>query len=189
MVNEFLSGFLEENDSSFAFVKSFIEFPYFLILIQVGPTEKLIHEFFVLLWFAFFGNFIQIVVFVDMSQESMVANKVKVSHEGFFFFCWRFFEFGFFQSFVELLIPFFLEFFPGDKSVLFIKNSDMFAVNRSIPLLLNFLVNFSDFPREYFFIEIGVVFWNQGSEKLREFFLFLIIGKELEGTIKNSSIV
>jgi hypothetical protein len=189
MVNEFLSGFLEENDSSFAFVKSFIEFLYFLILIQVGPTEKLIHEFFVFFWFAFLGNFIQIVVLVDMSQKSMVTNKVKIPHERFFFFCWRFFEFGFFQSFIELLIPFFFKFLPGDKSVLFIQNSGMFAVNRSIPLLLNFLVNFPDFPRECFFIEIGVVFWNQGSEKLREFFLFFIIGKELEGTIKNSTIV
>lgn len=160
MVNEFLGGFLEENDSSSAFIKSFIEFSYFLILIQVRPTEKLIHELFVFFWFAFFGNFIQIVVFVDMSEKSMVANKVKVPHEGFFFFCWKFFEFGFFQSFVEMLIPFFFKFFPSDKSVLFIKNSDMFAVNRSIPLLLNFLVNFSDFPRECFFIEIRVVFWN-----------------------------
>ncbi len=64
------------------------------------------------------------------------------------------------------------------------------TINRSVPFLLNFLVDFSDFPGEIFLVEIFVILRNKVFEMLgEEFFFRLLIRVEFKGTVEDSSVV
>jgi hypothetical protein len=69
-------------------------------------------------------------------------------------------------------------------------HSNRCTVNWSVPFLLNFLVDFSDFPGEIFLIEIFVILRYKSFEMLGDKFFFrLLIGVKFKGTVEDSSVV
>jgi hypothetical protein len=87
-----------------------------------------------------------------------------------------------------MFIPKLLEPFSCNEFSVF--DSSGGAVNRGVSLLLDFLVNFPNFPAESFGVEVWVIDDNEISEMLGDDFLFLLlIGVEFKGTVEDSSII
>jgi hypothetical protein len=85
----------------------------------------------------------------------MVADKIKCSHTLNFFLGGFFLEFGFGKGFFEIRVPFLFEFLGWNKFVVF--DSSGWTVDGSVSFLLDFFVDFSNFPGEDFFVEIFVI--------------------------------
>ena len=117
----------------------------------------------------------------------MVTNKIEIFHIIHFglgvFKCLSFFE-----GRIKILCPKLLESFNRDYFTFL--NACICVVNRSVPFLLHFLIDWSNFPGEFFVIKTVIVLRNESTEMIGNLsFLSLVVRVKLERTVDNASVV
>ena len=132
-------------------------------------------------------QFIEIFVIICVTEEGVEEDEV-VESGWIFLLLWEGDFFGF-RYFLELLLPFGLEFFFAHKAIVF--NSNMDSKGRAVSAHSDFLINFSQRPLEFLFIKIGEIgrnkLYKDVAELLQFFFIFLAV--ELKGIVHDITVI
>ena len=151
-VNESFGRLLEKENICRMLFQGLLYFFYFLWLVQVGPAEVLFGQSDIIFGGEFARlNFFQIINFVDIFDQSVITYQVKQFHIFYLLWCGLWLHFLLGSGLLVALIPFFFEFLLTDEFVIF--DTDIGAVNGSVPFDLDFLIDFTHIPLEGFFIE------------------------------------
>lgn len=118
----------------------------------------------------------------------MITYQVEQFHIFYLLWGWLWLYFLFSSRFLVAFVPFSFEFLLADQFVIF--NTNIGAVNWSVPLDLDFLIDFAHIPLESLFIEALNVGGDEGLKEKGDLILLCFgIGKELHRTVEDATVV